>query len=548
MKKTLKNLTKFLMLLVLVSSCQEDDKTFGAIVAPTNLNITYEIVGKDAANPDGDGSGKVILKATADNATSYKFLFSDETSENSPSGEYTKQFTKNGVNTYTVTAVAYGTGGTATNTSIEVTVYSDFSDPEAIQFLTAGSTKTWYWAASKQGHLGVGPNDNSEDNSIPKFYGAAPFEKESGSSSCLYLEKLIFSLDGETIKFKLDTDGSAFFNKSYNSVGGSGDTSQDLCLTYDTSGLKTVTLGPSNSAVPVGKTRGTSMTFADNGFMGYYVGATTYEILKITATEMQVRTVMGNDASLAWYHTFTTKTIEEQKQASNPEPSNLVFSDEFDVDGAPNASKWTMELGTGQNGWGNNEAQSYKAENAVVSGGMLKITAKAEAFDGKQYTSARMKTEGKFDFKYGKIEIRAKLPKGSGTWPALWMLGANYASQQWPACGEIDMMEHIGNKQGEVHATLHYPGHSGSGGVGGFTNIPDVSETFHVYKTIWDAEKIRFFIDGTLYYTFTNDASTPFNANFFLILNVAMGGNYGGAIAPGFVSSAMEVDYVKVFQ
>lgn len=535
------------MLLVLVSSCQEDDKTFGAIVAPTNLTISYEIAGKDAANPDGDGSGKVILKATADNATSYKFLFSDETSENSPTGEYTKQFTKNGVNTYTVTAVAYGTGGTATNTSIEVTVYSDFSDPEALQFLTAGSSKTWYWAASKQGHLGVGPNDNSEDNAIPKFYGAAPFEKESGSSSCLYLEKLIFSLDGETIKFKLDTNGSVFFNSAYNSVGGSSAT-DDQCLTYDTSTLKTVSLGPSNSVVPVGKTRGTTMTFADNGFMGYYVGATSYEILKITETEMQVRAVMGNNPSLAWYHTFTTKTIEEQKQASNPEPSNLVFSDEFDVDGAPDASKWTMELGTGQSGWGNNEAQSYKAENAVVSGGMLKITAKAEAFDGKQYTSARMKTEGKFDFKYGKIEIRAKLPKGSGTWPALWMLGANYATQQWPACGELDMMEHIGNKQGEVHATLHYPGHSGAGGVGGFTNIPDVSETFHIYKTIWDAEKIRFFIDDTLYYTFANDASKPFNANFFLILNVAMGGNYGGAIAPGFVSSAMEVDYVKVFQ
>lgn len=547
MKKTLKNLTKFLMLLVLVSSCQEDDKTFGAIVTPSNLTISYEIVGKDAANPDGNGSGKVKLKATADNATSYKFLFSDETSENSPTGEYTKQFTKNGVNTYTVTAVAYGTGGTATNTSIEVTVYSDFSDPEAVQFLTAGSTKTWYWAASKQGHLGVGPNDNSEDNAIPKYYGAAPFEKEAGSSSCLYLEKLIFSLDGETIKFKLDTNGSVFFNSAYNSVGGSSAT-DDQCLAYDTSALKTVSLGPSNSVVPTGKTRGTSMTFTDNGFMGYYVGATTYEILKITETEMQVRTVMGNNPALAWYHTFTTKTIEEQKQASNPEPSNLVFSDEFDGSGAPDPSKWTMELGTGQNGWGNNEAQSYKAENAVVSDGTLKITAKAEAFDGKQYTSARMKTEGKFDFKYGKIEIRAKLPKGSGTWPALWMLGSNYVSQEWPACGEIDMMEHIGNKQGEVHATLHYPGHSGAGGVGGFTNIPDVSETFHVYKTIWDAEKIRFFIDNTLYYTFNNDASTPFNANFFLILNVAMGGNYGGAIAPGFVSSAMEVDYVKVFQ
>lgn len=546
MKKNLKNIAKFLMLLILVSSCQEDDKTFGGLVTPTNLDISYTIVGVDAEHPDGDGSGKVILKATADNATSYKFFFSDETEANAPSGEYTKQFTKNGINTYTVTAVAYGTGGNSTTASIEVTVFSDFSDPEAVQFLTGGSTKTWYWAAAKQAHLGVGPNDASDNGYVPQYYAAAPFEKSSGAASCFYKEKLVFTLDGEAIRYKLDTDGSVFFNASFNSVGGST-APDDQCLPYDTSGIKTVTLGPSGSVVPADKKRGTEMNFSDGGFMGYYIGTSTYEILKITDTEMQVRAVMGGNPALAWYHIFTT-TDPNASAPSDPDFTNLVWSDDFNVNGAPDASKWTYDLGIGDNGWGNNEQQYYRAENAVVEGGSLKITAKAETFGGKEYTSARLKTEGLYDFKYGKVEIRAKLPTGSGTWPALWMLGANYSTNPWPACGEIDIMEHIGNNQDHVMGTLHLPGNFGGNGISGSTTVEGASEDFHVYSVIWSDTKINFYVDGTKFHTFDNTASTPFNANFFLILNVAMGGNLGGTIAPGFVSSTMEVDYVKVYQ
>jgi hypothetical protein len=194
MKKNFKNIAKFLLLLILVGSCQEDDKTFGDIVTPTNLTITYDIVGKDTDNPNGDGTGKVNLKAVADNASTYKYYFSDETNASSPTGEYTKQFTKNGVNTYTVTVVAYGTGGNSTTASIDVTVLSNFSDPEAVQFLTGGASKTWYWAASKPGHLGVGPNDASDAGYIPQYYAAGPFEK--AGAACFYQEKLVFTKDG----------------------------------------------------------------------------------------------------------------------------------------------------------------------------------------------------------------------------------------------------------------------------------------------------------------------------------------------------------------
>ncbi|MGK4568924.1 glycoside hydrolase family 16 protein [Flavobacterium sp. 3HN19-14] len=172
------------------------------------------------------------------------------------------------------------------------------------------------------------------------------------------------------------------------------------------------------------------MTFSDNGFMGYYIGQSTYEILSITDNRMVVRAVMGGNSSLAWYHTFST---QPPVQGGDDNFDNLVWQDNFDTDGAPNPANWGYDIGLG-GGWGNNEVQYYTdaSSNVIVQGGMLKITAKKENFGGAQYTSARLKSENKFDFKYGKVEFRAKLPTGGGTWPALWMLGANYATNAWP--------------------------------------------------------------------------------------------------------------------
>ena len=287
------------------------------------------------------------------------------------------------------------------------------------------------------------------------------------------------------------------------------------------------------------------MNFSDNGFMGYYIGQNSYEILSITANRMVVRAVMGGNPALAWYHIFTTIPPVQDPVTDY---TNLVFSDDFNVDGAPNPAKWNYDLGAG--GWGNGEAQSYtnSPNNIIVQGGSLKITAKAEAVTGANYTSARINSKGKFDFAYGKVEFRAKLPTGGGTWPALWMLGSNFATNAWPACGEIDVMEEIGNNPNMIFATLHYPGHSGGNGVTNTTTAPNSSTQFYVYKAIWSPNSIRFYVDNVLFHTFVNSSSTPFNANFFLIMNVAMGGNFGGAINPTFTQSTMEVDYVKVYQ
>lgn len=544
--------TYFLLIatLVFALSCQEDDKVFGDISAPTNLQIQAVIQGQDALNPYGDGSGIVTFTSTANNAISYKYIFSDGTSQNSPNGVFEKRFTQTGINIYTVTVLASGKGGLISNATIDVEVKSDFTDDEAVQFLTGGTHKNWYWSASEPGHLGVGPNNSdATQNYYPHYYQAAPWEKAgSPESSCLYENVLKFSLDAGQLKYELDNGGSTFFNAAFNSVTGATSPS-DGCYAYNTSGLKTVTLSPSESVVVANnvpnQTRGTMLNFSDNGFMGYYIGQSSYEIISITENRMVVRAVMGGNPALAWYHTFTTI---QPVQDPVTDFTNLVWSDEFNTDGAPDSSKWGYDLGAG--GWGNGEAQYYtnSANNVIVQGGNLKITAKAETFSGSNYTSARLKSENKFEFTYGKVEVRAKLPSGGGTWPAIWMLGQNYATNTWPACGEIDIMEHKGNEQNKIYGTLHYPGNSGGNGNGNSTTIANASTEFHVYKTVWTASSVKLYVDDVLFHTVINNGTLPFNADFFLILNVAMGGTFGGAISPAFLQSSMEIDYVRVYQ
>lgn len=555
MKNILKHFGRLLLLLIVVTSCQDDDKTFGSLDAPKNITLEYEVVGKSAANPDGNGTGKVILRAKADNAVSFKYIFSDGSSENAPGGVLTKTFTKNGINTYVVNVVVYGKAGSASNTSFEVTVFSNFSDPEAITLLSNGDSKTWYWAAAVPGHLGVGENSGDiTKNFYPNYYSAAPFEKAgSPTSSCLYDNEMRFFVENGVLKFELDNKGKTFFNADFLSVG-NGSGSGDQCLDYNTSGVKTVTLSPSESPVIAAETRGTAMTFSDGGFMGYYIGQSTYEILELTANKMVVRAVMGGNPALAWYHTFSTQPPVQGGGPGEPteDYTNLIWQDEFNVQGAPNPANWSYNLGRGDNGWGNNEAQYYtdRPENVKVEGGMLKITAKKEEFNGASYTSARLVSENKVAFKYGKIEFKAKLPAGGGTWPAVWMLGANYLTNPWPACGEIDMMEHKGNEPNKIHGTLHYPGRSGGNPNTGTTTIANATSEFHVYKVIWSPTKINFYVDDqtTPYHSVDNSTALPFNANFFLIMNCAMGGTFGGAIDPAFTQATMEVDYIRVYQ
>lgn len=232
-----------------------------------------------------------------------------------------------------------------------------------------------------------------------------------------------------------------------------------------------------------------------------------------------------------------------------PPAQTLLWSDEFNVDGAPDIAKWGYDIGTGTNGWGNNESQYYtsRPENVYISNGTLKIVAKKESYLGSNYTSTRMLSRNKFSFKYGKVEIRAKLPGGGGTWPALWMLGDNIGNVGWPACGEIDIMEYAGNRPNKITCALHHPGHSGGNPDGGNTTITNAETEFHIYTLEWTSTYIKIGVDNQSYFAFGNTSNLPFNQNFFLIFNCAMGGNYGGTIDPNFTSSTFEIDYVRVY-
>jgi beta-glucanase (GH16 family) len=234
----------------------------------------------------------------------------------------------------------------------------------------------------------------------------------------------------------------------------------------------------------------------------------------------------------------------------------LVWSDEFNYSGLPDSSKWNYDIGG--HGWGNNELQYYTAKklsNARVEKGHLIIEAHKEKTENRDYTSARLVTKGKGDWTYGRIDVRAKLPKGVGTWPAIWML-ASTGPLKWPDDGEIDIMEHVGYDQGVVHASVHCKKYYHSIGTQktAKTSVPDCSETFHVYSLDWNAETITVLIDDKPYFTFRNEhtdvTAWPFNKPFHLLLNVAVGGNWGGqkGVDPSVYPVKMEVDYVRVYQ
>jgi beta-glucanase (GH16 family) len=224
----------------------------------------------------------------------------------------------------------------------------------------------------------------------------------------------------------------------------------------------------------------------------------------------------------------------------------LVWSDEFNGTSV-NTANWTFETGAG--GWGNSEQQYYRSQNATVSNGNLVITAKRESFGGASYTSARMKTQGKKQFTYGRMEARIKLPLGQGLWPACWMLGSNIGSVGWPKCGEIDIMEHI-NTSNTVYGTIHWD-NNGHAQYGGNTNTTPAS--YHVYSIEWNSSAIKWFVDGVKYHEAnilnSINGTDEFHRSFFFLLNMAVGGNWPGqTIDNSKLPASMYVDYVRVYQ
>ncbi len=243
----------------------------------------------------------------------------------------------------------------------------------------------------------------------------------------------------------------------------------------------------------------------------------------------------------------------------------LVWNDEFSTNGLPDASKWSYDTFRNKDGWYNNELQYYanaRLQNSSIANGVLSITAARELMGtavypdsrNQSFSSARLITQGKFSFAYGFVEVRAKLPCSLGTWPAIWSLGSSPGN--WPSIGEIDIMEQRGTSSAEkktVLATLHMGAHYGGGGITASRSLPDACTAFHNYQLTWTSNKIELGVDGTIYNTYNRPAGAtnstwPFDKPQYLLLNLAMGGDLGGAVPASFTQDSLQVDYVRVYQ
>ncbi|WP_298350192.1 glycoside hydrolase family 16 protein [Runella sp.] len=246
-------------------------------------------------------------------------------------------------------------------------------------------------------------------------------------------------------------------------------------------------------------------------------------------------------------------TVAPYEFASTP-----AWQDEFDIDGLPDAAKWDYDVGG--NGWGNNELQYYtkaNPKNARVENGKLIIEAIKESFNSNNYTSARLVTKKKGDWLYGKVVVRAKLPKGTGTWPAIWMLATEqtYGTAYWPDNGEIDIMEHVGFDPNVIHGTAHTKAYYFSIGTQktATTIVATAMSDFHDYILEWTPSEIKISVDDKNYFSFQKESSEwqkwPFDKPFHLLLNIAVGGNWGGqkGVDNSIFPQRMEVDYVRVF-
>ena len=292
----------------------------------------------------------------------------------------------------------------------------------------------------------------------------------------------------------------------------------------------------------------------------------------IDATGTYNRLTIFIDLGVNTSGTYLIDTINDGSEVTDPNEidiiyTDLVWADEFDTNGAIDAAKWHHQTQLPEGGsWYNGEVQHYtnRIENSSVNNGFLDITAIKESFTDqgqtKQYTSARLNS--KFAFTYGRVDVRAKLPFGDGTWPAIWTLGKNinedggfwdsqYGTVGWPACGELDIMEHGLHPTNQVSVAIHTPSSYGSTVNTSIQPLADVANDFHVYSMNWSPDQITFLIDGVGFYTYNpavkNDDTWPFYLEQYLLLNIAMGGN-GGAIDSNFSQSSMVIDYVRVYQ
>ena len=537
-------MSKFLCILLLVFSCSGGDNGGSdpsgggggtnppSNIIPTNLTFNVEIVGSDASNPNGDGKGVVKFSASATNAVNYSFRFGNGESKNSSNGAVEYTYSDVGTKSYDVKVLAYSSTNDYISADKKITVYVK-PEPNAdlVNLLSGGSEKTWKINAAFDGHFSNGdPNFN-----YPAWWEAYAFSKNNVG---FYDDEYTFKSDGT---YSHKTNGNVYGKASYlkgtfGNTGQSENSSKEI-ENYTLQNYSTTYFTKKENDKDI-------LEFSEKGFVGFFVGQHAYTIECSDENNILVRS--ADTQGTAWYVWLTSQEVSSV--ASKDRYTKLIWSDEFNYTGKLDSNKWQYEV---RNQWYNNEKQATtdRLDNAKVENGVLKITAKKESYGGKEYTSARVRTYTKLDFTYGRVDIRAKMPSKGGTWPALWMLGSNYSSVDWPACGEVDILEHTGNNANRVQATVHFPDRYAGNGDTAITNdYNDVTTNFHVYSVVWTPQALTFYVDDKPYHVVGNSCSIPFNWNFYIILNVAMGGDMGGTIASDFNFDTMEVDYVRVYQ
>jgi beta-glucanase (GH16 family) len=508
---------------------------------PSNLSFTVKVA--------ETGSGDVTVNASASDATQYQIYFGEDSPDagvSSTSGLVTYHYSVAG--TYSIRVVA--SNGSATTVEETQTVTVVITPPSNLDF-------TIEVASDGSGFVNVEATaDHTTTYKI--FFGETPtdfpIETSLGKASYQYGESGSYTVKVVALNA---TDFTMEVSKpiEVNVVA-----PQNLSVTTEvsTDGTGTVTVHASAE-----NTTGYQLFFgesdpdtgessADGNFTYQYGTSGTYTIKVVAKNDSKKTEESENEI---------TVTVVPQIPAtgySTPQTYDgmtLVWSDEFDGS-TINEADWTFE--TGGNGWGNNELEFYRRENAEIYQGSLMITAKKESFSASQYTSARMVTKDKQTFKYGRVDIRAALPKGQGIWPALWMLGNNIGEVGWPKCGEIDIMEMVGgsgNKNKTVYGTLHWE----SGGQRvctcdkpGYTLPSGIfNDEFHVFSIVWNSSNITWYVDDV---QFNQISVTPadlneFHEQFFFIFNLAVGGNWPGSPdATTKFPQRMFVDYVRVFQ
>lgn len=540
MKKVIKKYGSFLLIFLVFMACQEDEPGLTTLLVPTNLSITTDIA--------SDQSGNVSVTVTADNALNIHVIFKEnnEPVVVRPGEPATFRYTQSGQYSQIITVVAYGAGGTASSETISIDLdVRLLIDPSILQKLAGDGTKRWVWNKEETGHWGADAAFNDQNDG----FQAPP----NSINPCAYDDVLVFSYDANDIySYQLETGANdetliGWADVQYFFPNATPQQFVDECHDISTSNSTAVRTIDTDTSFLVVEEDGEFYLEVENSTLSFWSGATRYKILELTDDFLSVRgdhQPLLESIEIAYYHQFRPEDYDPDA-AFESQFNTLFWSEEFDVAGAPNPAVWNYDLGDlGVN----NEEQIYTDDpsNIIVENDLLKITAIADGSGG--YTSARIQTLDNFEFQYGRVEIRAKLPTGGGTWPALWMLGGDLLTNPWPAAGEIDIMEHVGNNQDVILGSTHDPNNFAGNARSLTTTLPGASDDFHLYGIEWTAGEITFLIDNEPYGTLENNGSLPFNKDFFLILNVAMGGDLGGAIDPTFTQSTMEVDYIRVYQ